>query len=275
MLAVNAAQKQYYEVASGSAVSSANTAATNLWRRLRQRALDSVEASRSANSLVPLHQQWIGDVAGRKVLELGVGNGSSLSATFARSAADYVALDLSQSRLDRLRRRLRRAGAGGGRFLAADFLSPADFPEAGFDVIYALSVFHHFAHFEAFLDVVDSKLAPGGIVVTYDPVQIWWPIRLMRAFYRPFQTDSDWEYPFDKRSLQAIETRFDVVACQGLLAKAKWAAVIALLSPRLGARLAGKWQADDLAACTTPASLRRSLHASYCLRKRPRPAAQR
>jgi hypothetical protein len=31
MLAVNAAQKQYYEVASGRAVSPVNTLATNLW----------------------------------------------------------------------------------------------------------------------------------------------------------------------------------------------------------------------------------------------------
>jgi hypothetical protein len=129
-------------------------------------------------------------------------------------------------------------------------------------------VFHHFEHFEAFLDLVDRKLAKGGRVITYDPVQIWWPIRVLRAIYRPFQTDSEWEHPFDAASLRAIEGRFDVMACQGLLTKAKWAAIIAVLAPKLGARLGQKWQADDMARSTTPRSLRRSLHASYLLRKR-------
>ena len=268
MLAVNAAQKTYYEATSGSTQSRTNSPVTNLWRRLRARALDSGKAEGSARTLVPLHRQWIGDVAGRKVLELGVGSGSPLSELLARGAAEYVALDLSMRRLTRLRKKLKQAGIYGRRYVAADFLSPAAFPDEGFDVIYALSVFHHFAHLESFLAVVEEKLAPGGIVVTYDPVQIWWPVRVLRLLYRPFQTDAEWEYPFDEAALRAIEARFEVVACQGLLAKAKWAAVIAVAAPGLGARLAEKWRAEDLGACTTPASLRRSLHASYCLRKR-------
>jgi 2-polyprenyl-3-methyl-5-hydroxy-6-metoxy-1,4-benzoquinol methylase len=271
MLAVNAAQKQYYDVASGSSESLANSPVTNAWRRLRTRALASVKAAGSAKTLMPLHRQWIGDVAGKKVLELGVGGGSPLSDMLARDAADYVALDLSMRRLKHLRQRLKQAGVTTGRFVAADFLSPTAFPDDGFEVIYALSVFHHFAHLDAFLAVVEAKLAPSGIVVTYDPVQIWWPVRLLRMLYRPFQTDAEWEYPFDEAALRTIEARFEVVACQGLLAKAKWAAVISVVAPKLGARLAERWHADDLARCTTPASLRRSLHASYCLRKRAAP----
>jgi SAM-dependent methyltransferase len=268
MLAVNAAQKQYYDVASGSSESRLNSPLTNAWRRLRTRALASVKAAGSARTLVPLHRQWIGDVAGKKVLELGVGGGSPLSEMLAGTAAEYVALDLSRRRLRQLRKRLKRAGIFGRRYVAADFLAPTEFPDDGFDVIYALSVFHHFAHLEPFLSVVEAKLAPGGIVVTYDPVQIWWPLRALRLLYRPFQTDAEWEYPFGERALRTIEKRFEVVACQGLLARAKWAAVISVFAPKLGARLAEKWHAEDLAQCTTPRSLRKSLHASYCLRKR-------
>lgn len=272
MLAVNAAQKRYYELASGSTESRANSPVTNAWRRLRTRALASVKTAGSAHTLVPLHRQWIGDVTGKKVLELGVGSGSPLSEMLAGDAADYVALDLSRRRLKQLRKRLKRAGILGRRYVTADFLSPAEFPDAGFDAIYALSMFHHFAHLDAFLAVVEAKLAPGGIVVTYDPVQIWWPLRLLRLLYRPFQTDAEWEYPFDEAALRTIEGRFEVVACQGLLARAKWAAVISVLAPRLGAKLAERWHTEDLAQCTTPAALRKSLHASYCLRKRATPA---
>ena len=90
--------------------------------------------------------------------------------------------------------------------------------------------------------------------------------------YRPFQTDAEWEYPFDETALRTIENRFEVVACQGLLARAKWAAVISVLAPRQGARLADRWHAEDVAQCTTPPSLRKSLLASFCLRKRAGPA---
>ena len=91
MLAVNAAQKQYYEFASGSSESRVNSPLTNAWRRLRTRALAS----------------------GKKVLELGVGGGSPLSEMLAGTAAEYVALDLSRRRLRQLRKRLKRAGICG------------------------------------------------------------------------------------------------------------------------------------------------------------------
>lgn len=268
MLQTNVRQKVYYEVASAHNPSEANGPLTNLWRHLRNRAFSAFGAEQKA-AIAGMHRGWIGDVSGLKVLELGVGNGSPLSLELARNAREYVAIDLSEKQIRKLRRKLKR-----NRLLkpdlkvyAADFLGP-NFEERDFDVIYALALFHHFEHFEAFLDVIDERLVPGGRVVTRDPVGIWWPMRLLRAAYRPFQTDADWEYPFDDAKMDVLERRFEVLDRRGLMGRSKWAAIVAIISPSLGARLAEKWHDADLRDNTTRRSLRSCLQVCYHLRRK-------
>jgi SAM-dependent methyltransferase len=266
MLRVNIAQKRYYEVASGTQPHAANSITTNLWRRLRGRALGVFKGTTRAQSITDLHRRWIGDVSGLRVLELGVGAGSGLSRELATTAREYVAIDLSGNRIERLRARL--PDRPGIRLYAADFLS-TDFVEDGFDVIYALAVCHHFKHLDAFLDVVEAKLAQGGRLVTYDPAKVWWGMRLIRLVFRPFQTDAAWEHPFDNRSLQTLANRFELLDCQGVLGKSKWACVVGLLWPAAGRRYAQKWHDDDLQAKRSPDALRACLQVSYHLKKRP------
>jgi methylase of polypeptide subunit release factors len=43
-----------------------------------------------------LHQLWLGDLAGSKVLDLGVGCGNALSIGIARRCREYHAIDLSE-----------------------------------------------------------------------------------------------------------------------------------------------------------------------------------
>lgn len=270
MLATNAAQKRYYEVAGGARVSEANSLTTNLWRKLRGRAFAALPSDYTA-SIVEMHRRWIGDVSGLKVLELGCGVGSAFSVEFARDARDYVAIDLSETRTQRLRRTLARYPRA--RIHTADFLGDA-FREEGFDLIYAQAVFHHFEHFDAFLDVVEKKLAPGGRVITRDPVEMWLPVRVVRAIYRPFQTDVEWEYPFTAKTIRTIEERFDVLDRKGLLNRGKWTAVLGVVSPRLAARLAPRLHEVDMRSETSPADLRKSLQVSYHLRRKEQAAGR-
>ena len=94
MLDVNKAQAEYYNVTDGGLTSDVNGFATNLWRRMRLRALETV--SRSARAQVyEIHRQWMGDLSQKKVLELGVGHGSPVSRHLATHSAAYHALDLS------------------------------------------------------------------------------------------------------------------------------------------------------------------------------------
>jgi 2-polyprenyl-3-methyl-5-hydroxy-6-metoxy-1,4-benzoquinol methylase len=266
MLEINVEQKKYYEVATGGETAQVNSKSTNLWRKIRRRAFSVFSSTDRNESINSLHREWIGDASGLKILDLGVGGGNPLSLELAAAAREYVAIDLSQSRIDELREKLANARITGAKLYVADFLSD-EFPEEKFDLIYAMAVFHHFRHFDAFLDVVERRLAPHGRIVTFDPCQVSRPARLVRAAFRPLQTDAAWEYPFTERSMKALETRFNVLTCQGVLGASKWASGVGIVSPSLGAAKAQQWHSNDLRTKRSLASLRSCLQVSYHLQK--------
>lgn len=49
------------------------------------------------------------------------------------------------------------------------------------------------------IDKLDEKLAPGGIIISHDPLKTSKPIALIRMLYRPFQSDRRWEWPFGRK----------------------------------------------------------------------------
>lgn len=268
MRQVNTGQARYYDQADGAHPSGANGLATNVWRRLRGRALGAIGPAQQ-DRILDRHRQWMGDLAGRKVLELGCGRGTRLSRWLAETAGEYHALDLSAQSIATLKRRLRKqlGRAGRARLVAGDFLDDG-WQQGGFDLIYAKSVLHHFEFLDPVLERIEAKLAPGGQLVTLDPVATWAPMRLVRGLYRPFQTDRDWEFPFDHQALAQIESRFRTRDSLGIFGAAKWAMPLALLSPALGRRLGDRWFAADMERDWPPPALRRCLQVSYWLEKR-------
>lgn len=196
MLRINEEQRRYYEQADGAKESEINGLATNLWRRWRERALSVFEDAQIDETLGKVHMQWLGrEISSMKVLDLGVGYGNELSMTFARHAKEYIAIDLSAPLVERFQRQLKANETRNARAFVADFLSD-DFAERDFDLVYARAVFHHFKHFDAFLEKLHRCMAPGGIVITLDdPLETWLPMKLLRMAYRPFQTDADWDTP--------------------------------------------------------------------------------
>ncbi|WP_421703266.1 class I SAM-dependent methyltransferase [Aliiroseovarius sp.] len=261
MLDTNADQAAYYDATDGGTVAAINGRMTNLWRVLRHRLISAVPHE-VREGLYDIHKDWIGDPAGKKVLELGCGSGSALSEHLADHAGEYHAIDLSEDQIRQLRERL---GAREGLHLhVADVLSD-EFAETEFDLIYAQSIFHHFRFIEVLFDRVETLLAPGGRVITLDPVQAWWPARIVRGVFRPFQTDADWEFPFTARTLRQIETRFRVEASRGLFNRSKWALVLGLVAPERATRLGTAWFRQDLSHDPTWRDRRASLQISYML----------
>src|SRR5262245_32758706 len=191
MLAINLRQKVYYENATGSEESNVNSGATNLWRRLRARAFSALASDATKDRVRDLHFAWLGPLANLRVLDLGVGDGNLLSLDLARGAGEYVAVDLSAARLARFQEKLRASGIDRVRLLAGDFLDPQN-GLGQFDVIYAMAVLHHFRHVEALSEALKDHLSAGGRIISYDPLQTWLPMRLVRAVYRPLQTDRAW-----------------------------------------------------------------------------------
>jgi SAM-dependent methyltransferase len=273
MLRINEQQRNYYEHADGANESEVNGFATNLWRRWRARALSVFDDGAIDSSLVDLHLRWLGgDVASLKVLDLGVGYGNPLSMKFAREAREYVAIDLSASMVEWFQRQLKSNPTRNARAIVADFLSD-DFVEGDFDLVYARAVFHHFKYFEAFLEKLRRSMAPGGIVITLDdPLETWLPMKLLRMAYRPFQTDADWEYPFTRKTLRAIQRHFDILKVQGTYGFSKWGIPLGFVAPQYARRRARAWHERDLAFAYDIRNVTSCLRVSLMLRAKAAPS---
>ncbi|MBV9880982.1 MAG: class I SAM-dependent methyltransferase [Gemmatirosa sp.] len=264
MLETNERQKAFYDTpiearAGGSRVTAA-------WFALHDRIRSGWNAAGISEDLVRLHQEWSGDVSGKRVLDLGVYEGTPMTWWLAKRAGEFIAIDLSAPSIARVQRRLSRMP--NARAVVADFLS-ADFTERDFDLIHAASVLHHFQHFDRMLDVLADRLAPGGRVITYDPLETALSVRLTRALYRPFQVDAEWEWPFTRATVRAIERRFDVVELRGVFGRAKWALPLTALSPSGGARvLRWLYDHDMRIARQADRALWRCMHVTMLLARR-------
>lgn len=247
MLETNRVQKDFYEYEPErqATFEYGGNAVGRLWARLRSGYGTTVNALGEFEVWRNLHRTWMGDLSDKKVLDLGCHAGNQLSLDLARESREYVGLDLSESATAELQRRINGAGISGARAIAADFLSEA-FAERDFDLVYAQSVFHHFKYLDPFLARVDECLAPGGQVITSDPMATYLPLRLIRAAYRPFQRDSPWEYPFTKDTFAAVERHFDIQDLQGLMGRTKWVLLLYPLDKALGERKWDEWLAHDL-----------------------------
>jgi 2-polyprenyl-3-methyl-5-hydroxy-6-metoxy-1,4-benzoquinol methylase len=252
MLDVNVRQQDYYEsrheakqAGLGASERAANEA-TRAWTWLRRRIMGLRSAAGVDDYLLDLHRRWLGDLRGKRVLDLGCFDGNALSLWLAEQAAEYVGIDLSEHAVAELNRKLEERGLTTARAEAIDLLANS-WPDASFDVVYAYSVLHHFADLDVVLAELRRILRPDGLVVTMDPLKTEPVNRLVRALYRPFQTDRDWEFPFDRAALRAFERDFRIEERRGLLGAVKLAfpfLVVPALA-RFGKRLAARLLAFD------------------------------
>jgi len=255
MREVNSRQKSYYEIDPNDPswpkgfldpgdVPKRQRFVSALWSKMRDdvasRVRSGIGMTDAANRM---HKEWLGDLSDKRVLDLGCHQGNPLSLYLAQESREYLGIDLSESAISILQSKI--AGIEGASAVAIDFLDP-EFEWGKFDVVYAKSVIHHFQYLEHFLEVLHSRINEDGIVVTLDPLTTSLPVRIARSIYRPFQTDADWEWPFDHAALKLISDYFNVDKVQGLMGKSKWAIPIALVSPKRSIALGSKWHKEDL-----------------------------
>jgi 2-polyprenyl-3-methyl-5-hydroxy-6-metoxy-1,4-benzoquinol methylase len=219
------------------------------------------------DDLYEMHWRWMADLSQKRVLDLGCHAGNRLSLKMAAQAKSYLGIDLSKTGIESLRADINKRGLINADARAVDFLSK-DFSETGFDIVYAHSVIHHFRHFDVLLSSLSQCLLPGGIVITTDPLQTAFSARLVRAAYRPFQSDKDWEWPLTKKTFEQIQEHFIIRQVQGTLGMAKWAVPLALVSNNYALGLARRWHAKDTAeASKLGPGLWRCLHVTMCWEK--------
>jgi malonyl-CoA O-methyltransferase len=115
----------------------------------------------------PVVRARLGDVRGRRVLDLGCGTGRH-ALPLAAAGAVVTAVDFSPGMLARARA---KPGAGRVRFVAADLRRPLPFPDAAFDLVVSGLVLEHLPDLPAVFAEARRVLRPGGraVVSTIHP----------------------------------------------------------------------------------------------------------
>ncbi|HET9442020.1 MAG TPA: class I SAM-dependent methyltransferase [Acidimicrobiales bacterium] len=101
----------------------------------------------------------LGDVAGRRVLDAGMGTGR-LARLLTDAGAEVVGVDLTAEMLARARRRVPEAGA-----VIARVGVPLPFADRAFDDIVCIRVLKYFAGWSAAFEELRRVLRPGGRLV--------------------------------------------------------------------------------------------------------------
>jgi ubiquinone/menaquinone biosynthesis C-methylase UbiE len=126
---------------------------------------------------IPELIQWAG-VAGKNVLEIGVGNGAD-GVLIAQSGATYTGVDITEAALKASAAHFDCLGIK-GRFQLenAENLS---FPDSVFEVVYSYGVLHHSPHPEKAIKEVHRVLKPGGtaLIMLYHKHSFNYYVRIM------------------------------------------------------------------------------------------------
>lgn len=103
------------------------------------------------------------ELAGKDVLEIGVGNGSAAQ-LLAQAARSFTGVDLTEYAIRSTSARMRVFGLGNARVVRAD-AEQLPFPDASFDFVWSWGVVHHSSNTNRVLQQIARVLRPGGRAV--------------------------------------------------------------------------------------------------------------
>ncbi len=261
ILETNIKQKEFYNQAKRNYL-------TKLWAKFRNGILHKIRQNIGvSDQTYDLHKVWLGDLSDKKVLDLGCYEGNVLSLYLAQNAKQYIGIDLSDVAINKLKKRLEPFK--NAQAIDVDFLSE-DFQEKDFDVIYAYGVLHHFPNIDILIEKLNEKLVHNGKIISYDPLQTSWPVKLIRTIYRPFQSDADWEWPFDKKTINKYKKAFKVLERRGILGKSKWIYLLNFLpiSAIKKQKIGKKWHQHDWdKSATSDSAMFKCMHITMFMQK--------
>jgi 2-polyprenyl-3-methyl-5-hydroxy-6-metoxy-1,4-benzoquinol methylase len=147
--------------------------------------------------------RWMGDLRGKRVLDIGCGLGES-SVYFAKQGALVTAVDISPGMLEVTQRLASRHGVK-VETIEASAMDLSAIPHRQFDFVYAANLLHH-VDISLFLDQVQPKLKPNGSALFWDPVHYNPIIQVYRKMATQVRTPD--EHPLKRSDLAMIRRRF-------------------------------------------------------------------
>lgn len=183
--------------------------ATKIWAKLRYAHQDAFEDI----GVDVVKEEFLSgkckDKSGGRFLEIGCFRGTRYSDVIINCAGSYTGIDLSASAIAAFEEAVQKDGRTDKiELIAGDLLEYK--PSEQFDVLFAHGVLHHFQSPEILFEHLDSLIKPGGILLCAEPSQVNKFFKFVRALYRPFQSDKEWEWPFTEKTVANMEKYFSV-----------------------------------------------------------------
>lgn len=147
--------------------------------------------------------QTLGDISGKRLLDLGCGLGEA-AVYFAQRGADVTAVDLSPGMLEYVDRFAKKVGVSlKTHVAAAEDLGLA--PDTKFDIVYVGNLFHH-VDIPKTLKQILPHMKEDAILASWDPVAYNPLINIYRRMAMDVRTVD--EHPFRKKDVAAVRSAF-------------------------------------------------------------------
>ena len=180
---------------------------TRIWASLRYRQQRVFEQSGAGNKKDEFITRWIRAKQGGRFLEIGCFQGTRASWPLIESAGNYVGVDLSEHATEVLSKTIAESGfSHKASAKAVDFLLLDESDK--FDIVFAHGVLHHFEDAELLFCKIDKVLSDDGVLIFTEPSAVNLLYRIVRAVYRPFQSDAAWEFPFSRKTVNRLHAHF-------------------------------------------------------------------
>ena len=188
------------------------TASVEFWNNRFHSADDYARvAVRPPNKAETAALHWFGDIRGKRILDLGTGNGAA-ALVFASLGADVIALDSSSTAIENLTQFCRANRISNVRPMVADAADLAGLPTV--DFLYGSMILHHLEPFPAVARSLARALAPGGRAFFFEthcavPLLAWCRTHLAGRAWIPQYGDRD-EFPLTSQEVDILRRHFTV-----------------------------------------------------------------
>jgi 2-polyprenyl-3-methyl-5-hydroxy-6-metoxy-1,4-benzoquinol methylase len=153
--------------------------------------------------------QMLGDLRGKRVLDVGCGLGEN-SLIFARWGAQVTGVDISAGALGVAQRRADQAGLSGNlRFLNTPFELLSS--EQPFDVVWCAAFLHHVLdRLPEVCAIIRRLVTDDGFVLFSEPVRLSSMIKTLRSWVPLSAAGTPDERPLEPADMRVIEATFDI-----------------------------------------------------------------
>ncbi|GJE60227.1 class I SAM-dependent methyltransferase [Methylobacterium trifolii] len=173
--------------------------------------MEAAHLSKEVGHAVSEAVAFFGPLKGKRVLDLGCGNGGT-SLFLAAAGAEVTAVDFSAVAIDTLNRHVREAGITNLTGIQAD---ARDIARLGtFDFIFGSFILHHIEPFSEFSRTLRSTLNAGGKAYFFENnaasnLLIWFRRNVVGKFGVPRYGDDD-EFPLSPAEVDMLRQHFQV-----------------------------------------------------------------